>query len=165
MDLRVPLFVVLVGLAHCMPCAQAAGTNTNSSEAQALALIKLAQNYIKTHGLEAAYAEFNRLDSPFNSKSDINPNGDLYLYTLDFQGFQTVHGKNPKIRGKVMIDMLDSEGVPLIRNMVTKCKSAAGKGWVTYKWPHPVTQEVDVKRGYVERITGTKVCIGTGVYQ
>lgn len=144
--------------------ALAAGATANSSEAQALALIKRAQEYIKVHGLQASYAEFNRLDSPFNSKSDINPNGDLYLYTLDFDGYQVVHGKNPKIRGKVMIEMRDSEGTPLIAIMAAKCKSP-GRGWVPYKWPHPVTKEVEAKVGYIERIKGTKICLGTGVYK
>ena len=165
MNIRALLFVWAVGMAGYSHSGPVVGAATNSSEAQALALIKKAQDYIKAHGLEASYAEFNRLDSPFNTKSDINPNGDLYLFTLDFNGFQVVHGKNPKIRGKVMIDMRDSEGVPLILNMVAKCKSPLGKGWVPYKWPHPISQEVEPKLGYVERIEGTKVCVGTGVYK
>jgi cytochrome c len=161
MRICAPLFVFLVGLF----CSSQAAAVANSSEAQALALIQQAQTYFKKHGQESAFAEFNRLDSPFNSQSDINPNGDLYLYTLDYKGYQAVHGKNPKIRGKVMMDMRDSEGVPLIQLMVAKCKSSAGKGWVTYKWPHPISKEVEPKKGYVERIAGTKVCLGTGVYQ
>ncbi len=53
-----------------------------STEAEALALIQKAQEYIKTYGVEKAVIEFNRLDSPFNSVSEINKKGDLYLYTL-----------------------------------------------------------------------------------
>lgn len=165
MNIRALLFVwamCMVGLSHSGTVVSA---TTNSSETQALALIQKAQAYIKAHGLEASFAEFNRLDSPFNSKSDINPNGDLYLFTLDYAGYQVVHGKNPKIRGKVMIDMRDSEGVPLILNMVVRCKSPTGKGWVPYKWPHPISHEVESKLGYVERIEGTKICVGTGVYK
>lgn len=155
------LFACLMGLF----CSSQAVAAANSTEAQALALIQQAQAYIKKHGQDAAFAEFNRLDSPFNSLSDINPNADLYLYTLDYTGYQAVHGKNPKIRGKVMMEMRDSEGVPLIQLMVAKCKSSSGKGWVAYKWPHPISKEVEPKKGYVERIAGTKVCLGTGVYQ
>lgn len=136
-----------------------------STQAQAVALMKRAQAYVKTHGLEQAYIEFNRLDSPFNVQSDINPVGDLYLYSLDYQGYQEVHGKNPKIRGKVMIDMRDSEGVPLIKLMTEKCKSPAGRGWVDYRWPNPLTKDVEQKSGYVERVPGTKICLGTGIYK
>lgn len=156
---------LVCGLIVAGASAAACGATERSGEIHALALIQKAQTYIKTNGLENSYAEFNRLDSPFNIKSDINPYGDLYLYTLDFNGYQSVHGKNPKIRGKVMIEMRDSEGVPLIKEMVEKCKGREGKGWVSYKWPHPISKEVEPKRGYVERIPNTTVCVGTGIYK
>ncbi|MFZ6779456.1 cache domain-containing protein [Undibacterium sp. Ji83W] len=134
-----------------------------STEAEALALIQKAQEYIKTYGAEKAVIEFNRLESPFNSVSEINKKGDLYLYTLDQKGYQSVHGKNPKIVGKVMLDMRDQDGVFLIREMVEKCFSK-GKGWVNYRWPNPVTKDLEKKRGYVERVPGQDFCLGTGVY-
>lgn len=135
-----------------------------SSEAEALALLDQAQTYVKRHGLDAAYREFNRLDSPYNSLSPLNPKGDLYLYTLDERGYQAVHGKNPKIRGKVMLDMRDADGVYLIRLLRDACMSPAGQGRVPYKWPHPVTHELAAKVGLIQRIPGTQVCLGTGVY-
>jgi len=55
--------------------ANAGIATERSNEANALALIKEAQDYIKANGLERSYEEFNRLDSPFNSKSKINPVG------------------------------------------------------------------------------------------
>ena len=136
-----------------------------SVEADAVQLLKLAQQYIQTYGVEAAVVEFNRLDSPFNVKSAINPYGDMYLYTLDPTGFQRVHGKNPKIRNKVMIEMRDSDGVYLIRQLVEACfASKDGRGWVEYRWPHPVHKSVQKKRGYVEKIADLELCIGTGIY-
>lgn len=147
--------------------ASAAPSVPRSGEAEALQLMQKAQDYLKTHGLDPAVAEFNRLDSPFNSKSAINPHGDLYLYSLAPDGFQIIHGKNPKIRGKVMIDMRDADGVYLIREMVRLCfQTPAGKGWVQYKWPHPITKAVEPKKGYVERVPGNdKLCLGTGIYR
>ncbi|QDL55068.1 cache domain-containing protein [Rhodoferax aquaticus] len=153
-----------IALGLCVGGAAAQNAPVRSSAAQAQALMKKAQAYVKQHGMGDAFTEFNQLDSPFNVRSDINPNGDLYLYSLDYQGFQAVHGKNPKIRGKVMIDMLDSEGVPLIRKMAEKCKNP-GRGWVDYRWPHPLTKEIEPKSGYVERIPGTQICLGTGIYK
>lgn len=136
-----------------------------SSEVQALALLAKARVYLGTHGLDKAVVEFNRLDSPFNSKSDINPNGDLYLYSVAPNGFQVIHGKNPKIRGKVMLEMRDSDGFYLIREFVRVCfETKDGKGWVAYKWPNPVTQHIEHKRGYVERVS-PDLCLGTGIYQ
>jgi alpha-mannosidase len=137
-----------------------------SNEAEAIALIAKAQEYLKKNGVEKAYIEFNRLDSPFNSKSEINPKGDLYLFSLDSKGYQTVHGKNPKIRGKIMLEMRDDDGVPLIANMVDICfKSKQQKGWTKYRWPNPITKEVEAKRGYVEHVEGMDLCLGTGIYK
>lgn len=136
-----------------------------STEDEALALIRSAQAYLKKNGLEQSIEEFNRLDSPFNSKSEMNPKGDLYLFTLDQKGYQAVHGKNPKIRGKVMIEMRDSDGVFLIRELAKKCFSPEGKGWVGYRWPNPVTGNLESKVGYVERIPGMDLCVGTGIYK
>ena len=77
-----------------------------SNEADALALIAKAQAYIKEHGVAKSFIEFNRLDSPFNVRSDINKLGDLYLFSLDYKGLQVVHGKNTKIRGRVCCSSL-----------------------------------------------------------
>jgi cytochrome c len=134
-----------------------------SSQAEAIALIKKAQEYVKTHGIEKAIAEFNNLESPFNVKSDINKHGDLYLFAIDFNGLQVVQGKNPKMRGKVTLDMRDAEGVYMNKALIDKCKSAEAKGWVDYKWPHPVTKNLAVKTSYTERIVGTDICIGTSL--
>jgi hypothetical protein len=157
--------LVIGALAIAVASGAMAQEAKRSGQAEALALIKKAQEYIKANGLEKAYAEFNNLESPFNSKSAINPNGDLYVYNTDFNGLQLVHGKNPKIRGKVMIDMRDQEGVYIIKGLVDNCKSAAGKGWVDYKWPHPINKDLEPKSGYIERIPGTEQCIGTGIYK
>ncbi|MFZ6871046.1 cache domain-containing protein [Undibacterium sp. Di27W] len=135
-----------------------------SNEADAIALMQKAQEYIKKNGLEKAIVEFNKLDSPFNTTSDINKKGDLYVFTVDQKGFQAVHGKNPKIVGKTMIDMRDQDGVYLIKEMAEKCYSPAGKGWVPYRWPNPVTKDLEKKKGYVEKVPGQDMCIGTGIY-
>lgn len=134
-----------------------------STEAEAVALIQKAQEYIKKNGVEKSIAEFNKLDSPFNTASDINKKGDLYLYTLDQKGYQAVHGKNPKIVGKTMLDMRDQDGVYLIKEMAEKC-FANGKAWVAYRWPNPVTKDLEKKKGYVERVPGQDFCLGTGIY-
>jgi cytochrome c len=157
-----PMFMVLWALTGYMPVM---ANDDHSVESDAIQLILLAQQYLQTNGVEAAMVEFNRLDSPFNVKSPINPYGDLYLYTLDPRGYQRVHGKNPKIRGKVMIEMRDSDGVYLIKLLVDACfASKEGKGWVEYRWPHPLNKSVQKKRGYVEKVTGLDLCIGTGIY-
>ncbi len=146
--------------------AGAASCAEKSGEADALALMSKAQAYLKDKGLEQAVAEFNNPDSPFNSKSEINRIGDLYLYSIDPKGFQVIHGKNPRIRGTNKMDMRDQDGVYLIRDLAKKCFSTPeGKGWVNYRWPNPLTKEMDSKAGYVEKVPGMDLCLGTGIYK
>lgn len=159
--------LLLIACTHALLALTAAQAQAvaRSDEALALALLTKARQHLSTHGLDKSVAEFNRLDSPFNSKSDINPHGDLYLYSVAPNGFQAIHGKNPKIRGKVMLEMRDADGFYLIKEFVRVCfDTKAGKGWVAYKWPNPLTQQIEPKRGYVERVS-PDLCLGTGIYQ
>lgn len=134
-----------------------------SESEEAIALVERAEMYIQKHGLEKAIAEFNRLDSPFNVRSEINPKGDLYMFMFwaNKGGVQLVHGKNPKIVGKDVIDMRDADGLPIIREIIRVCN--AGHGWAYYKWPNPLTKEIEAKQSWVIKVD--QVCIGTGIYK
>jgi signal transduction histidine kinase len=39
-----------------------------------------------------------------------------------------------------------------------------GSGWVDYKWPNPITNKIEDKTSYVERM-GTNYFVGVGVYR
>ena len=156
--------ILLLGLSTLLTTTAVCAIE-RSTEAEALALIKKAQEYLKTNGLEKSIAEFNKLDSPFNSTSDINKKGDLYLFSVNTVGFQAIHGKNLKIQGKVTLDMRDSDGVYLIQEFIKKCNSPEGKGWVSYRWPNPITKDLEAKKGYIEKVPGMDLCLGTGIYK
>jgi signal transduction histidine kinase len=136
-----------------------------SKEADAIAFVQRAQTYLKEHGLEKAALEFNNLDSAFNTKSPINPHGDLYVIAMNSQGFQSIHGKNPKLRGKPLLDMRDPDGGYPVREMVRVCLAPAGRGWASYKWFNPVTKETEPKHSYVEKVPGLDLCLATGIYR
>jgi signal transduction histidine kinase len=129
----------------------------------AIAFVKKAINHIKMYGPEKSFVEFNRMDSPFNTMSDLNKKGDLYVFVMNGDGIEVAHGKNPKMQGKNLIDLRDSEGIYLQREMLKACDSKDGKGWVDYKWPNPITKVVEQKSSYVEKFGG--FCIGTGIYK
>jgi hypothetical protein len=155
------LAVLLLGVS-----AAAMASERKSTAEEAVALMKKAQDYLKAHGLEKAIAEFNNPTSPFNSKSEINKHGDLYLYSVDPKGFQVIHGINPRIRGTNKIDMRDVDGVYLIREFVRVCFAMPeGRGWVSYRWPNPVSKQMEDKAGYLERVGNTDLCLGTGIYK
>lgn len=137
-----------------------------SNAEEAVSLVNKAIDYLKKNGPEKSIAEFNTLTSPFNSTSDINRKGDLYLFMFNAKQVtagQLVHGKNPKIVGKDLSEMRDADGVYLIREIFKTCNSREGKGWVSYKWPNPVTNTVEAKQSYVVKVD--EFCIGTGIYK
>lgn len=137
-----------------------------STAGEAVALIDRAVDYMKKNGAEKAIAEFNNLASPFNVASDINKKGDLYLFMFVSRPpamIQLVHGKNPKIVNQDVSEMRDVDGVYLIREIMKTCASKAGKGWVNYKWPNPLNNQVESKQSYVVKVD--EYCIGTGIYK
>lgn len=137
-----------------------------SNADEAVAMVNKAIDYLKKNGADKSIAEFNNGNSPFNSTSDINKKGDLYLFMFSAKQVnagQLVHGKNPKIVGKDLSEMRDADGVYLIRELFKTCNGKDGKGWVHYKWPNPVSKDVEAKQSYVVKVDD--YCIGTGIYK
>jgi cytochrome c len=156
---------IAIGALVLASASAATAQEGKSTQADALALMKKAQEFVKVNGMEKATNEFNNLESPFNTKGNINRHADLYLFNIDFNGLQTIHGKNPKMHGKVLLEMRDAEGLYLVKALLEACKGSTGKGWVDTKWPNPVTKNLESKSAYVERVPGTEVCLGTGIYK
>ena len=132
--------------------ALAAGHGT-APEAEAM--VKKAVAYIKAQGPDKAYEEFT------NGKSF--KDRDLYVIVYDLNGKNLAQGANPKLVGKDLIGLKDPDGKPLIQMFVDLAKSK-GKGWVDgYKFMNPVTQKMEGKAMYLERVGDTLV--GCGIYK
>jgi cytochrome c len=123
--------------------------------AEAEAMVKKAVAYIKANGPEKAYEEFT------NGKSF--KDRDLYIIVYDLNGKNLAQGANPKLVGKDLIGLKDPDGKPLIQMFVDLAKSK-GKGWVEgYKFLNPVSQKIEDKAMYLERVGDTLV--GCGIYK
>ncbi|MET0517617.1 MAG: cache domain-containing protein [Burkholderiaceae bacterium] len=123
--------------------------------AEAEAMVKKAVAYIKAQGPEKAYEEFTHGKS-FKDR-------DLYIIVYDLNGKNLAQGANPKLVGKDLIGLKDPDGKPLIQMFVDLAKSK-GKGWVEgYKFLNPVTQKIENKAMYLERVGDTLV--GCGIYK
>lgn len=127
------------------------------SREEAVAMVKKAAALIKSAGKEKAFAAIS--DTANKEYHD----RDLYIYVYDLNGTAVAHGNNPRMVGKNLIDLKDGDGKPMIKNMVDLAKSPAGKGWVEFKWPNPVTKVVEQKAGYVERVDD--MMVGSGIYK
>ncbi len=124
----------------------------------AVALVDRATLLLQTTPRPAALAE---LSKPHGSFVD----GELYVYVLDARDGQLTmlaHGANPGLIGMPQNEIVDADGRAFNDETLTVVKTK-GEGWVTYRWPNPVTRKIAVKSSFV-RLVGD-VIIGVGVYQ
>lgn len=122
---------------------------------QAMAMVRKAADYLKANGRDKAFAAFNDPKGQFRDR-------DLYIMVYDMKGFNLAHGANPKLIGKDLIQLRDPNGIFLIKEFVETAKSK-GSGWINYQWPNPVTQAVEAKSTYVEKVDD--LIIGCGIYK
>ena len=81
----------------------------------------------------------------------------------DLNGKNLAQGANPKLVGRDLIGLKDPDGKPLIQMFVDLAKTK-GKGWVEgYKFLNPVSQKIEGKAMYLERVGETLV--GCGIYK
>jgi cytochrome c len=125
------------------------------SAAEAEAMVKKAVAHIKAAGPEKAYDEFTN-GKTFKDR-------DLYIIVYDLNGKNLAQGANPKLVGKDLIGLKDPDGKPIIQMFVDVAKTK-GKGWVEgYKFMNPVSQKMEGKAMYLERVGDTLV--GCGIYK
>ncbi|MES2263976.1 MAG: cache domain-containing protein [Pseudomonadota bacterium] len=122
---------------------------------EAVALVKEAVQYIKKNGREKAFAEFN------NSKGHF-VNGELYIVATSLDGVVLAHGANPKLLGKNIREIKDTDGKLFVQEQITVAKTK-GSGWVDFRWPNPVTKDIEPKTVYLERMDD--LLIAGGIYK
>ena len=123
--------------------------------AEATALVQRAAEYLKANGPAKSYAAFNDTAGQFKDR-------DLYVFVMDMNGKMLSHGANAKLIGKDLTNLKDSDDKLFIKTMLDVAKTK-GKGWVDYKWPHPVTKAIEPKSTYVEKVDD--LVIGCGIYK
>ena len=133
--------------------AIAAGEHGSGDEATAM--VKKAVAMVKEKGKDAFLAAVPDAKGPFIDR-------DLYLSVYDFNGVVLAHGVNPKLVGKNVITLNDSDGKLFIKDIVQQAK-AAGKGHEDYKWPNPQTKEYQAKTVYFEVVDN--IIISCGFYK
>ena len=138
--------LVMVGMSHAAD---------QGTAAEAEAMVKKGVAYIKANGPEKAAEEFTN-GKTFKDR-------DLYIVYTEFSGKVLAHGGNPKLVGKNLTGMKDSEGNPFFQMLLDLAKSK-GKGWSgSYRFMNPATQKIEAKVMYLESVCETYV--GVGIYK
>ena len=148
-----------LGIIAIAAAAMLANGNAWSAERatpeEAVAMVKKGVKYIKANGAEKAYAEFTSKDGNFRDR-------DLYLVVYGLDGKVWAHGQNPRMVGKVVIDLKDIDGKEFVRERVELAKSKPSF-WQEYKFTDPMSKKIEPKQMYCERLNDTVVC--GGVYK
>ncbi len=118
-----------------------------------IALVHKAAVYIKVHGRDQALAEFGKPAGAF-------AHPDFFVY--DVNAKRLLHGNNPKMIGKNLEDLKDSEGQPIIQRF-KDVTANQGQGWVEYRWPNPATGRIGTKASYVEHVGD--LLLGSGIFK
>jgi signal transduction histidine kinase len=120
-------------------------------------MVKNAVHEIEKNG-EAAFQVFHDPTSPFLAK-------DAYIFVMRMDGIMLVNPAFPNLEGKNLLDVKDTQGKPLIRDMI-KVAQTSGSGWVDYMWPKPGESASTQKSTYVStaRLGDETVIVGCGVY-
>jgi signal transduction histidine kinase len=113
------------------------------NQAEATTMVKKAVAYLKAHGKDKTLAEVSNNKGQFIDR-------DLYISVYDMNGTVLAHGTNAKLIGKDVSALKDADGKEFIKDIVAQAKST-GKGTSDYKWPNPVTKEIQGKTVYFEK--------------
>ena len=120
-------------------------------------MVKNAVHEIEANG-EAAFQTFRDPTGPFLAK-------DAYIFVMKMDGLMLVHPAFPNLEGKNLLDVKDTQGKPLIRDII-KVAETSGSGWVDYMWPKPGESVATQKSTYVTTagLGDETVIVGCGVY-
>ncbi len=132
-----------------------ASAASGATKDEAVAMVKKAVSAIKTEGPDQAYAEVSNPSGPFVDR-------DLYIVVYGLDGTVLAHGANAKRIGTNQIADKDPDGKAFVKERV-ELAATHPSFWQTYKFMNPVTQKVEPKEMYCERLDQTVVC--GGVYQ
>jgi len=140
-------------------CLLAAGVGTAAADAgskdEAVALVKKAVGFMQANGADKAYAEFSNPKGQFVDR-------DLYIVIYDMNGKCLAHGANAKMIGRDLIDNKDVDGKEFVKERVEMMKKQPS-GWQDYKFRNPVSNQVEPKSMYIQRVN--EVIVGCGIYK
>lgn len=138
--------------AMVMGMAGVAAAEPAASREEAVKLVQKAVQFAKQNGREKAVEEFNKPAGPFVDR-------ELFIVAIDLNGNLLANGANRKMVGKNLIDIRDVDGRYFTRDEIALAKSQ-GRGWVDFKWPHPLTGKIEPRSVYLERVDDYLILAG-----
>ena len=135
-----------------MPLSAAAQSKATAAEATAMVKKGVAD-------LKAAGKDKDKIYAAVIAKDAKWVDRDLYLVVYGMDGTVKAHGANAKLVGNNMIDMLDIDGKPYIKERIDLAKSK-GSFWQDYKFTNPTSKKIEPKSMYCEKVEDLVACAG-----
>ncbi len=150
--------------AALLVCALASFAPTRAAEfgtkEEAVAMVKRVQEQFRRDGPEITFKAVSDKSTPEYHDRDLYPF--IYYTTGPKKGVNVAHGARPALIGKNLTDLKDQDGKYLIREMID-IANGPGHGWVDYKWPNPITNKIEDKSSYIEKMGD--YFVGVGIYR
>lgn len=153
--MRAQLLKFIIAVFALAVSFSATAADQMATREEAVAIVKKATAFIRQNGKEKALAEFSKQQGPFVDR-------ELYIAVLDLNGVMLAHGANPKLIGKSLLDIKDVNGKAFVREQVEIAKGK-GSGWVDFEWVNPVSQKMEHRSAYLERMDDYFVL--SGIYR
>jgi signal transduction histidine kinase len=128
--------------------------DTKATAAEATAMVKKGVTAIKAGG-----KDHDKLYSEITAKDAKWADRDLYLVVYGMDGTVKAHGANAKLVGNNLMDMLDIDGKPYIKERIDLAKSK-GSFWQDYKFTNPTSKKIEPKSMYCEKVDEVVACAG-----
>lgn len=130
-------------------------TPEDKSPEEIMRYVKQAVAFVQENG-ENAYSELTDPNGPWVE-------GDWYIYVNSFKGLIVAH-LNQKLVGKNFYGVRDVKGNPFFAQLQEIAHSERGYGWTEFWWPKPNSTTPAQKIGFVMRVPGQEIWVGTGIY-
>lgn len=146
---KILTFLACAALSLTVSTATASERGTKE---EAKAMVQKAIAHYKANGIDKTVAEINNKTGKFVDR-------DLYVVIYDMKMKNLAH-INPKMVGKDLLDLVDSDNKPYMKDRLEIAKK--GSGWQDYKFLNPVTKEIELKTMYLEK--ADDFVFGAGAY-
>ena len=128
--------------------------------------VETARSMIEGFRDRAAKGEMSVTDAQDAAKAVLRPvrfgPDKNYFFIYDANGQNILLPAKPELEGKSLIDMKDTNGKLLVRDMLAIAK--AGGGNYEYMWVKPGDKEPSLKLAYADNVEGWNWMLGTGFH-
>ncbi len=132
-------------------CAAEFGTRD-----EAMAMVRRLQDKFRKDGPDATFKAIN--DKVWVDR-DLFP----WVYRLS-DGTNMANALFPAVRNKHLIDLKDQDGKFITQEWIRIATTPPYRGWSNYRWPNPITNTIDEKSSWVERM-GDDYLVGVGIHR